>query len=125
MSQQAKAVNKVLVAGSYAAVAEAIALGQRLKLPMPRVIEALRGAAGSWALNHRSEAMLQGHYPLGFKLSLHHKDLGIALETANSVELDMPITALVEQLETDLIQQGYGNDDVSALHRWNAAMEEA
>ena len=38
--------------------------------------------------------MLQGNYPLGFKLSLHRKDLGIALETANSVELDMPITAL-------------------------------
>ena len=124
--QQAKAVNQVLVAGSYAAVAEAIALGQRLELPMPQVIDALKnGAAGSWALNHRSGAMLQGHYPLGFKLSLHHKDLGIALETANSVELDMPITALVEQLESDLIQQGYGNDDVSALHRWNAARGKA
>ena len=124
--QQAKAVNQVLVAGNYAAVAEALALGQRLNLPMQQVIEALkRGAAGSWALDHRSEAMLQGKYPLGFKLSLHHKDLGIALETANRVELDMPITALVEQLETDLIQQGYGNDDVSALHRWNAARGEA
>ena len=123
--QQAKAVNQVLVAGSYAAVAEAIALGQRLELPMPQVIDALKsGAAGSWALNHRSGAMLQGHYPLGFKVSLHHKDLGIALETANSVDLDMPITALVEQLESDLIQQGYGNDDVSALHRWHAAREE-
>ena len=82
------------------------------------------GAAGSWALNHRSEAMLQGNYPLGFKLSLHHKDLAIALETANSVELDMPITALVEKLESKLIQKGYGNEDVSALHRWNTAMEE-
>ena len=122
--QQAKAVNQVLVAGSYAAVAEAIALGQRLKLPMQQVIEALgSGAAGSWPLNHRSEAMLQGNYPLGFKLSLHRKDLGIALETANSVELDMPITALVAQLETDLIQKGYGDDDVSALHRWNTARE--
>ena len=124
--QQAKAVNQVLVAGSYAAVAEAIALGQQLELPMRQVIDALKsGAAGSWALNHRSEAMLQRSYPLGFKLSLHRKDLGIALETANSVGLDMPITALVEQLESDLIQQGYGNDDVSALHRWNAAREEA
>jgi 3-hydroxyisobutyrate dehydrogenase-like beta-hydroxyacid dehydrogenase len=123
--QQAKAVNQVLVAGSYAAVAEAIALGQRLELPMAQVIDALKsGAAGSWALNHRSRAMLQRNYPLGFKLSLHHKDLGIALETANSIDLDMPITALVEQLESDLIQQGYGNDDVSALHRWNAAREE-
>ena len=123
--QQAKAVNQVLVAGSYAAVAEAIALGQKLELPMHEVIDALKsGAAGSWALNHRSGAMLDGSYPLGFKLSLHRKDLGIALETASSVELDMPITALVEQLECELIQQGYGDEDVSALHRWNAAMEE-
>ncbi|MCB4389109.1 NAD(P)-dependent oxidoreductase [Synechococcus sp. MU1617] len=120
--QQAKAVNQVLVAGSYAAVAEAIALGQRLELPMQQVIDALKsGAAGSWALNHRSEAMLQGRYPLGFKLSLHHKDLGIALEAATSVELDMPITALVEQLESELIRRGFGDDDVSALHRLNTA----
>ena len=123
--QQAKAVNQVLVAGSYAAVAEAIALGQRLELPMQTVIDALKnGAAGSWALNHRSGAMLQESYPLGFKLSLHHKDLGIALEAANGVELDMPITALVEQLESELIQRGFGDDDVSALHRWNAIKEE-
>jgi len=124
--QQAKAVNQVLVAGSYAAVAEAMALGQRLELPMQQVIEALKtGAAGSWALNHRSGAMLEGSYPLGFKLSLHKKDLGIALEAASSVALDMPITALVEQLESELIQRGHGDDDVSALHRWNAAKEEA
>ena len=124
--QQAKAVNQVLVAGSYAAVAEAIALGQRLELPMQQVIDALKsGAAGSWALNHRSGAMLQGSYPLGFKLSLHHKDLGIALEAALKVELDMPITALVEQLESDLIVRGFGDDDVSALHRLNTATKEA
>ena len=124
--QQAKAVNQVLVAGSYAAVAEAIALGQRLELPMQQVIDALKsGAAGSWALNHRSGAMLEASYPLGFKLSLHHKDLGIALEAASSVELDMPITALVEQLESELIQRGFGDDDVSALHRWNTASQEA
>ena len=123
--QQAKAVNQVLVAGSYAAVAEAIALGQELKLPMQEVIAALKsGAAGSWALNNRSEAMLKGCYPIGFKLSLHHKDLGIALQAAKGVELDMPITSLVEQLESDLIQRGYGDEDVSALHRWHAAMEE-
>ena len=123
--QRAKAVNQVLVAGSYAAVAEAIALGQELKLPMQEVIEALKcGAAGSWALNNRSEAMLKGSYPIGFKLSLHHKDLGIALQAAKEVELEMPITSLVEQLESDLIQRGYGDEDVSALHRWHAAIEE-
>ena len=78
-----------------------------------------------WALNHRSGAMFEGNYPLGFKLSLHHKDLAIALESASSVDLDMPITALVKKMESDLIQQGFGDDDVSALHRWNQATKEA
>ena len=124
--QQVKAVNQVLVAGSYAAVAEAISLGQRLDLPMPQVIDALKnGAAGSWALEHRSTAMLEGSYPLGFRLSLHRKDLGIALEAAKAVQLDLPVTSLVEQLELDLIQNGHGDEDVSALHRWNQTRQES
>ena len=118
--QQVKAVNQVLVAGSYAAVAEAVALGQQLDLPMPQVIDALKnGAAGSWALEHRSAAMLNSSYPLGFRLSLHRKDLGIALEAARAVQIDLPVTTLVEQLELDLINNGHGDEDVSALHRWN------
>ena len=116
--QQVKAVNQVLVAGSYAAVAEAMALGKRLDLPMDQVVEALKsGAAGSWALDHRSAGMLMGHYPLGFRLALHHKDLGIALEAAESVQLELPISRTVRQLEHDLMQQGHGDEDVSALHR--------
>ena len=116
--QQVKAVNQVLVAGSYAAVAEAMALGERLDLPMDQVVEALKsGAAGSWALNHRSAGMLAGRYPLGFRLALHHKDLGIALEAAESVQLEMPISQMVRQLESDLMQRGHGAEDVSALHR--------
>ena len=116
--QQVKAVNQVLVAGSYAAVAEAMALGQRLELPMQQVVEALKGgAAGSWALNHRAEGMLAGHYPLGFKLALHHKDLGIALSSAESVQLELPISRLVQQQEAVLMGRGHGDEDVSALHR--------
>ena len=116
--QQVKAVNQVLVAGSYAAVAEAMALGERLDLPMDQVVEALKsGAAGSWALNHRSAGMLAGRYPLGFRLALHHKDLGIALEAAESVQLELPISRRVRQLEADLMQRGHGDEDVSALHR--------
>ena len=116
--QQVKAVNQVLVAGSYAAVAEAMALGQRLQLPMQQVMEALKGgAAGSWALNHRAQGMLDGSYPLGFKLALHHKDLGIALSSAESVQLELPISRLVQQQEAELMNRGHGDEDVSALHR--------
>ena len=105
---------------------EAISRGQRLELPVPGVIDARKnGAAGEWALEHRSGAMLEGSYPLGFRLSLHRKDLGIALEAAKAVQLDLPVTSLVEQLELDLIQNGHGDEDVSALHRWNQTRQES
>ena len=116
--QQVKAVNQVLVAGSYAAVAEAMALGQRLELPMEAVVNALQGgAAGSWALSHRAHSMLMADYPLGFRMALHHKDLGIALDAADHVNLDLPVTQLVANLENTLMERGHGDEDVSALHR--------
>ncbi|MCP9916414.1 NAD(P)-dependent oxidoreductase [Cyanobium sp. ATX 6F1] len=117
--QQAKAVNQVLVAGSYAAVAEALALARRLGLPLELVVEALKGgAAGSWALEHRSGAMLRGHFPLGFKLALHRKDLTIALAAAAAQELELPISARVAAMEDKLIEAGFGEEDLAALARW-------
>ncbi len=117
--QRAKAVNQVLVAGSYAAVAEALALGHRLGLPMPELVSALQeGAAGSWALRHRAPTMLEEHFPLGFKLELHRKDLGIALEAAKCCNLPLPITQQVAAMEDTLMEQGHGQEDVSALLRW-------
>lgn len=120
--QEAKAVNQILVAGSYLAVAEAIALGRRLGLPMEKVCEALAsGAAGSWALEHRASFMLQGHFPLGFRLDLHRKDLRIALAAAGEVGLELPLSERVAAIEDALIAAGHGAEDVSALARWFAA----
>lgn len=120
--QAAKAVNQVLVAGSYAAVAEALALGQRLGLPMEEVRQALvGGAAGSWALENRGGAMLRGEFPLGFRLRLHRKDLAIALEAAAAGGLGLPVAGLVAAMEDDLIAAGHGDEDVSALARWFSA----
>ena len=120
--QEAKAVNQVLVAGSYAAVAEALALGQRLGLPMEQVRQALLGgAAGSWALEHRGGSMLRGEFPLGFRLRLHRKDLAIALEAAAAGGLELPVARQVAAMEDDLIAAGHGDEDVSALARWFGA----
>ncbi len=119
--QRVKAVNQVLVAGSYAAVAEALALGCRLGLPMDAVCAALReGAADSWALRHRAEGMLAGRFPLGFRLALHHKDLRIALEAAAATGLSLPVSERVAAMEAELMAAGFGDDDVSALARWFA-----
>jgi 3-hydroxyisobutyrate dehydrogenase-like beta-hydroxyacid dehydrogenase len=117
--QQAKAINQILVAGSTAAVAEAMALGQRLGLPMDALRQALsRGAAGSWALEHRAAGMVAGHFPLGFRLALHRKDLAIALAAAAEVDLELPVCRVVAAMEDGLMAAGHGEDDVSALARW-------
>jgi 3-hydroxyisobutyrate dehydrogenase len=48
---------------------------------------------------------------------LHHKDLKIALEAARQVGASLPMAAYVDQIETGLIAQGYGDEDVSAIAR--------
>jgi len=117
--QQVKALNQVLVAGSYAAVAEAMALGRQLGLPLQQVQEALRhGAAGSWALEHRAGNMLRDEYPLGFRLALHRKDLAIAQAAAAAAGLELPVTDRVAAMEDALIAAGHGDADVSVLARW-------
>jgi 3-hydroxyisobutyrate dehydrogenase-like beta-hydroxyacid dehydrogenase len=62
--------------------------------------------------------MLNGHFPLGFRLALHRKDLGIALAAAAATGLELPLSALVAAIEDELLKAGHGNDDVSALARW-------
>jgi len=58
--------------------------------------------------------MINNDYPLGFRLRLHRKDLIIDLEAARELGVTLPMAAFVEQLETGLMAQGYG-DDVSVL----------
>ncbi len=116
--QAVKAVNQVIIAGAYLGVAEGIVLAIKAGLDVEQVVGALGGgAAQSWVLANRSGRMIDNDYPLGFKLSLHRKDLGIALELANQLGAVLPISALAAQLESGLIAGGHGDDDMSALAR--------
>ena len=116
--QITKAINQVIVAGTYWAVAEGISLGMKAGMDMEKVVQAVGGgAAGSWGLTNRSGNMIDNVYPLGFRVRLHHKDLKIALEAARELGVTLPMTAYVEQIETGLIARGYGDEDVSAIAR--------
>ena len=116
--QATKAVNQVILAGTYLAVAEGIVLAMKSGLDPEAVIQALgAGAAASWVLANRSERMIRNEYPIGFKLALHRKDLGIALEMAQAVGAALPVAGLAAQIENGLIAQGHGEDDNSALAR--------
>ena len=73
----------MILAGTYLGVAEGIVLALKAGLDIEQVVGALSGgAAQSWVLTNRSGRMTVNDYPLGFKLALHRKDLGIALAMA-------------------------------------------
>jgi len=116
--QAVKAVNQVVIAGGYLAVAEGLVLAMKAGLDAARVADALAGgAAGSWVLANRSGRMIANEYPLGFRTSLHLKDLGIALGLARELGAVLPAAALTAQLEAGLVAQGYGDEDVSNVAR--------
>lgn len=117
--QIAKVANQVVITGTFMALAEALTLAYRAGADPERVVEAIGGGvAASWILNNRAEKMLKDDYPLGFRLRLHRKDLGIALATARDVKVPIPIASLVATIEDALIAQGYGDEDMSNLARF-------
>jgi 3-hydroxyisobutyrate dehydrogenase len=116
--QAAKAVNQVILAGTYLGVAEGIVLAIKSGLDVEQLVQALSGgAAQSWVLTNRSGRMLANDYPLGFKVALHRKDLGIALGLARENGASLPVSALCEAIEAGLIGQGHADDDMSAVAR--------
>ena len=117
--QACKAVNQIMCAGVNQAVTEALAFGEAMGLDMDKVVDVVaKGAAGNWFLDHRGKTMLVDDNDTGFKLNLHHKDLTICkamMEELDKVSLPLVDTTL-RQYE-QLMEQGYGDEDISALYR--------
>ena len=121
--QATKAVNQIMAAGMNQAVTEALAFGEAMNLPMEKVIKIVStGAAGNWFLDHRGETMLSGKFEPGFKLSLHQKDLSICQSMVGSIsENALPIIEMTLIHYKKLIDDGYGDEDISALFRLKQA----
>ena len=116
--QAGKAVNQVILGGVYLGLAEGLILGLKAGLDPKLMVAALSGgSAQSWALANRSGNMIADEYPLGFRLSLHRKDLGIALTMASEMGLMLPLGMLVATLEDRLLAEGHGDEDMSVIAR--------
>ena len=114
--QVAKAANQVVVALTIQAVAEALTLADNADVDPARVREALLGGfAQSKILDAHGETMREDRFEPGFRIALHRKDVGIALDTARDQGVALPATAQVAELFNALIAQGAGDRDHSAL----------
>jgi 2-hydroxy-3-oxopropionate reductase len=114
--QTAKACNQILVAVTIEAVSEALVLASKAGVDPAKLIDVLSGGlAGNKVMEVRRRNFLEHDFTPGFKVALHHKDLGIALRTARELDVYVPTTALVDQMLAALEAAGEGGLDHSAL----------
>jgi 2-hydroxy-3-oxopropionate reductase len=114
--QTVKAANQLFVAGTIELVAEAIVFLEAHDLDVTKAVQVLAGGlAGSAVLDRKAATMIAREFRPGFRLSLHHKDLGIALSSARDQGVAVPMGALAGQLVGALVSQGRGDLDHSAL----------
>jgi 2-hydroxy-3-oxopropionate reductase len=116
--QTVKAANQLLVAGTISLVSEALVLLEASGVDGERGLEVLAGGlAGNRILDRKSATMLARDFQPGFRIDLHHKDMGIALASAREAGLSLPVTGLVSQLVASARALGFGSLDHSALLR--------
>jgi 3-hydroxyisobutyrate dehydrogenase len=116
--QATKAVNQIAVAGIAQAVTEALAFAEAEGLPLDKVIEVVgSGAAGAWFLTRRGPTMVRMQFPLGFKVALHQKDLGIVQAMAAARGVQLPVVEMTRVHYERLIAAGHGDEDISSLFR--------
>jgi 3-hydroxyisobutyrate dehydrogenase len=116
--QAAKATNQIMCAGIIRAVAEAMSFARAEGLPLPALVETLgKGAGSSWYFVHRAPYMIEGSYPAGFRVKLHHKDLAICRDMAAAHGASLPVVEGLLRDYEELMAQGHGDEDISAVHR--------
>ena len=114
--QVVKAANQIVVALTIEAVSEALVLGSKGGVAPEKILDVLGGGlAGNKVMDLKREKMLDHSFDPGFKVKLHHKDLGIALAAGREYGVTLPVTAVVDQMLETLKMRGRGDQDHSAL----------
>jgi 2-hydroxy-3-oxopropionate reductase len=114
--QTVKAANQLIVAGTIELVAEAIVFLEAYRVDMEAAIKVLAGGlAGNAILERKAPGMLARDFTPGFRIELHHKDMGIVTSAAREAGVVVPLGAVVAQLIASLKAQGDGGLDHSAL----------
>jgi 3-hydroxyisobutyrate dehydrogenase len=121
--QAAKATNQIMCAGIIQAVSEAMAFAKAEGLPLDKLIDTLgKGAGSSWYFVNRAPNMVRNSFPAGFRVRLHEKDLRICRDMAARFGVQLPVIEMTLVHYRRLIEQGFGDEDISTLFRIKDAL---
>ncbi|HJD83608.1 2-hydroxy-3-oxopropionate reductase [Kitasatospora aureofaciens] len=116
--QTVKAANQLIVAVNIQVLAEAVVFLENAGVDLAAALDVLGGGlAGSTVLNRKKANMLNREFAPGFRIDLHHKDMGIVTDAARAVGAALPVGAVVAQLVASARANGDGSLDHSALLR--------
>jgi 2-hydroxy-3-oxopropionate reductase len=116
--QTVKAANQLIVAANIQALSEAVVFLEAYGVDTKAALEVLGGGlAGSKVLDQKKENMLSRSFAPGFRIALHHKDMGIVTAAAREAGVVVPLGSLVAQLMGSALANGDGALDHSGLLR--------
>jgi len=114
--QTVKAANQLIVAGNIELLAEAITFLRAYGVDIDAAVRVLGGGlAGSAVLDQKASKMLSRNFDPGFRIALHHKDMGIVTSAAREAGVIIPLGSVVAQLMASAIANGEGGLDHSGL----------
>lgn len=114
--QHAKVVNQIMVAATMLGMAELLVYAKAAGLSFDKVISTLGGgAASNWSLANYGPRIVLEDYSAGFFVKHFVKDLRIALDEADKLKLDLPMTELAEKLYTKLADKGLSEEGTQSI----------
>ena len=115
--QRVKLCNQIAVFGNTLGACESLAFAVRAGLDPAKVLESIgAGAASSWALTNLAPRVLAGNFAPGFFVRHFLKDIGMALEEAELMQLSTPGLTLARELYSMLVKVGLGDKGTQALY---------
>lgn len=117
--QHTKMCNQIAIASGMIGVCESMAYGLKAGLTMDEVLRSITaGAAGSWSLSNLAPRMLKGNLEPGFYIKHIIKDMKIALDEAERMNLQLPGLSLAKSMYDQLLAEGYGDNGTQALIKY-------
>jgi len=114
--QHTKMANQIMIAGTMTGMTEMMVYANKAGLNLDKVIETLSGgSAANWSLSNYSPRILKEDYSPGFFVKHFIKDLKIALDEAEKMDLELSATRLATELYEKLANEGFENDGTQAL----------
>lgn len=117
--QHTKMCNQIAIASGMIGVCESIVYAEKSGLNPEKVLESISaGAAGSWSLSNYSPRIFSGDFEPGFYIKHFIKDMKIALDEAEKMNLKLPGLTLAKSLYDFLSNNGLGEKGTQALYKW-------